>query len=74
MYGKNLVLSTYEKEMVVLVCAVQKWRSYLIGSKFIIRTYYRSLQFLRDQTITTEAQQKWLVKLLRYDFQIQYKR
>lgn len=27
-----------------------------------------------EQTITTEAQQKWLVKLMGYDFTIEYKK
>jgi len=29
---------------------------------------------LLEQTITTEAQQKWLVKLMGYDFTIEYKK
>ncbi|XP_041009433.1 uncharacterized protein K02A2.6-like [Juglans microcarpa x Juglans regia] len=33
--GKNLALSTYEKEFLALVLAVKKWRSYLLGSAFV---------------------------------------
>lgn len=40
----------------------------MLGAKFIIWTNHKSLQYLLEQTITTEAQQKWLVKLLGYDF------
>jgi hypothetical protein len=72
--GRNLARSTYEKEMMALISAIQKWRPYLLGNKFIIRTDQKSLRYLLDQTITTEAQQKWLVKLLGYDFVIEYKR
>jgi hypothetical protein len=36
--GKNLSRSTYEKEMMALIAAVQKWRPYLLGQKFIIWT------------------------------------
>jgi hypothetical protein len=46
----------------------------LLGNKFIIRKIQKSLRHLLEQTITTEAQQKWLVKLLGYDFTIEYKR
>jgi hypothetical protein len=34
--GRNLSCSTYEKEMMALIAAVQKWRPYLLGQKFVI--------------------------------------
>jgi len=46
----------------------------LLGNKFIIRKIQKSLRHLLEQTITTEAQHKWSVKLLGYDFTIEYKR
>jgi hypothetical protein len=36
--GKALFYSTYEKELLSLVSAVQKWRPYLLGQSFIIKT------------------------------------
>jgi hypothetical protein len=36
--GKNLFLSTYEKEFLALVLAIQKWRHYLLGHIFKVRT------------------------------------
>jgi len=36
--GSALALSTYEKEMLAIVKAVQKWRPYLLGKSFIVRT------------------------------------
>jgi hypothetical protein len=72
--GRNLSCSTYEKEMMALIASVQKWRPYLLGQKFVIRTDQKSLRYLLDQTIATEAQQKWLVKLMGYDFTIEYKK
>ncbi|KAL5814796.1 hypothetical protein ACOSQ3_025587 [Xanthoceras sorbifolium] len=71
--GKNLLLSTYEKEILALVLAVQKWRPYLLGHQFIVRTDHRSLKYLWKQRITTVAQQRWLYKLMGYDFVIEYK-
>jgi hypothetical protein len=72
--GKNLARSTYEKEMIALIVAVQKWRPYLLGQQFIIRIDQKSLRYLLEQTITIEAQQKWLVKLMGYNFTIEYKK
>jgi hypothetical protein len=60
--------------MIALISAIQKWRPYLLGNKFIIHTDQKSLRHLLEQTITTEAQHKWSVKLLGYDFTIEYKR
>ncbi|KAL5803158.1 hypothetical protein ACOSQ4_031463 [Xanthoceras sorbifolium] len=72
--GKHLFLSTYEKEILALVLAVQKWRPYLLGRKFIFRTDHQSLKHLWTQKITTTAQQRWLYKLMGFNFQIEYKR
>ncbi|KAA8538347.1 hypothetical protein F0562_027830 [Nyssa sinensis] len=72
--GKNLLLSTYEKEMLALVMAVQKWRAYLLGRQFVICTDQQSLKHLWHQKITTSAQQKWLYKLMGFDFVIIYKK
>ncbi|XP_041009475.1 uncharacterized protein LOC121253540 [Juglans microcarpa x Juglans regia] len=36
--GRALTLSTYEKEFLALVTAVQKWRPYLLGQSFTIKT------------------------------------
>ncbi|KAL0302716.1 UNVERIFIED_CONTAM: Retrovirus-related Pol polyprotein from transposon [Sesamum angustifolium] len=52
--------------------AVRKWRQYLLGCKFNIYTDQRSLKNLLHQTIQTPGQQKWLTKLLGYDFEIHY--
>jgi len=60
--------------MLALVTSVKKWRPYLLGHRFVIRTDLRSLKFLWDQAIATEAQQKWLLKLMGYDFLIEYKK
>ena len=36
--GKALHLSTYENELIALVTTVHKWRPYLLGRPFIIKT------------------------------------
>jgi hypothetical protein len=72
--GTQLLLSTYEKEMLALVMAVQKWRPYLLGRHFVVRSDQHSLKYLWTQKISTTAQQKWLYKLMGFDFSIEYKK
>ncbi|XP_075645875.1 uncharacterized protein LOC142617069 [Castanea sativa] len=62
--GKNLHLSTYETELLALATTVKKWRSYLLGRPFVVRTDHQSLKILLEQRIATPSQQKWLAKLL----------
>lgn len=71
---KHLGLITYEKELLVVIIATQKWCSYLLGHYFIIKTDHEALEHLMDQKITTNLQQKWLSKLLGYDHSVQYKK
>jgi len=71
--GRNLLLSTYEKEMLALVSAVQKWRHYLLGYKFKVKTDQQALKHLLQQRIGTPTQQRWVSKLLGFDFEVEYK-
>ena len=54
----------------VVIRAIKKWRHYLIGCHYPVRTDQRSLKFLQDQHM---VKKKWLSKLLGYDFDIEYK-
>ncbi|KAJ4745598.1 polyprotein [Rhynchospora pubera] len=71
---KNQGLSTYEKELLALVSAVTKWKHYLIGGPFIIRTDHISLKHLLEQRVNTAMQHKSLSKLLGLHYTIEYKK
>lgn len=71
--GKQLHLSIYEKELLAVVFAIQKWRHYLLHDHFVIITDQRSLKYLLEQRLNTPIQQQWLPKLLEFDYEIQYK-
>lgn len=70
--GRALYLSTNEKEVLSLVIAVQKWWPYLLGRPFKVKTD-QHLKFLLEQKVATISQQRWISKLLGYDFIIEYK-
>ncbi|XP_062028068.1 uncharacterized protein LOC133743955 [Rosa rugosa] len=70
---RHTTLSVYDKEMMAVVYAVQHWRPYLLGHHFKIYTDHRTIEHFLKQRITTPAQQKWLLKLMGYDYSIFYK-
>ena len=46
---KNAALSTYEKEYMAILLAVEQWRAYLQHVEFLILTDHCSLAHLEDQ-------------------------
>jgi hypothetical protein len=71
---KNQGLSTYEKECLAILMAVDHWRPYLHHREFLIRTDQRSLENLTDQKLSTPWQLKAYTKLLGLQFKILYKK
>lgn len=70
--SRHMSLSTYEKVLMTVIMAVQRWRYYLLGHKFIIKTDHEALKHLMEQKLTTLLQHKWFSKLLGYDYTVIY--
>ena len=70
---KSRGLSTYEKEYLAVILAVQQWRQYLQFTEFTIYTDQQSLVQLTDQRLHTSWQQKLFTKLLGLQYKIVYK-
>ena len=72
--GKRMaVASAYVRELFAITQAVAKWRHYLLGQKFIIKTDHQSLKELMTQVILTPEQQYYMTKLLGFDYEIIYR-
>ena len=65
--------SAYVRELYAITQAVARWRHYLLGQRFLIRTDHQSLRELMSQTAQTPDQQYYLTKLLGYEFDIEYR-
>lgn len=70
-FPKNAALSTYEKEALAII---EAWRHYFLGHKRIIRTYHQSIKFMTDQKLNNAIQHKLVLKLLEFDYQLEYKK
>lgn len=65
--------SAYTREFHAMTQALAKFRHYLLGHKFVIRTDQKSLKILMDQSLHTPEQQAWLHKFIGYYFTIECK-
>lgn len=72
--GRQLSLSTYDRELLAILLAVRAWRQYLLGRSFLIRTDQRSIKYILDQRMGIESQNNWLHKLVDYSFKVEYKK
>jgi hypothetical protein len=55
--------SIYDKEMLAIMHALTKFRSYLVGNKFVVKTDHNILNYFLEQKGPSERQQKWVTKV-----------
>jgi len=71
---RSQALSTYEKECLAIILAVDKWKPYLQHQPFTIATDQRSLIHLGDQKLSDGLQHKAFIKLLGLNYRLIYKK
>ena len=54
--------------------ALKKWRHYFASTSVIIRTDQQSLKYIQDQKLVEGIQHKLLIKLLGYNYTVEYKK
>jgi hypothetical protein len=52
--------------------ALTKFKKYLVGTKFVVRTDHNSLKYFLAQKDLNERQQKWVRNIHAYNFDIEY--
>jgi hypothetical protein len=55
--------SIYDKEMLAIMHALTKFRQYLVGNKFVVKTDHNSLKYFLEQKDLSEHQHKWVTKV-----------
>jgi hypothetical protein len=64
--------ATHDLELAAIVLALRKWRHYLMGKRFELRTDHNDLEYLFDQPTLNARQSRWLKFLYEYDFDIKH--
>ncbi|GJU98023.1 putative reverse transcriptase domain-containing protein [Tanacetum coccineum] len=64
--------TTHDLELRAVVFALRLWRHYLYGTKCVVFTDHRSLQYILNQKELNLRQQRWIKLLSDYDCEIQY--
>nr|GEV96235.1 putative reverse transcriptase domain-containing protein [Tanacetum cinerariifolium] len=64
--------TTHDLELGAVVFALRLWRNYLYGTKCVVFTNHKSLQYTLNQKELNLRQQRWIELLSDYDCEIRY--
>jgi hypothetical protein len=67
-------MPTYDKETLAIIESLKRWKHYFAGATLIIRTDQQSLKYIQEQKLPEGTQHKLLVKLLDYNYKVEYKK
>jgi hypothetical protein len=72
---RNAAEQTYtvrERELLAVVGTLQEWMVYVLGHKFIVKTDYRPLQYLQNETHLSRRLAHWVTFLQDFHFDWDY--
>jgi hypothetical protein len=58
--------------MLAIMHALAKFRKYLVGARFVVKSDHNSLKYLLEHKDLNERQQKWVRKIQAYNFDIEF--
>ena len=61
--GPELLYNIYAKEMLSIMHALAKFRHYLVGARFVVKSYHNSLKYMLEQKDLNERQQEWVSRI-----------
>jgi hypothetical protein len=64
--------ATHDLELVAIIHTLRKWRHYLMGRRFELRTDQHGLKYLFEQPTLNTRQSRWLEFMCEYDFDIKH--
>ena len=62
--------TTTEKELLAIVFALEKFRSYLLGTRIIVYTDHAALKYLLKKVDSKPRLIRWMLWLLEFDLEI----
>ncbi|XP_071939287.1 uncharacterized protein [Coffea arabica] len=72
--GTQLNYSTTEKELLAVIFALEKFRSYLLGAKVIVFSDHAALRYLMTKKDAKSRLIRWILLLQKFDLEIRDKR
>jgi hypothetical protein len=72
--GSQLNYATTEKDLLAIVFAIDKFRSYLVGAKVIVYTDHTALKYLFTKKDAKPCLIRWILQLQEFDLKIKDKK